>query len=153
MKMTIKIMVVDDDQSVRQLLGVALPLSRDDVEIVGEAVDGDEAVAKARELRPDLIILDHMMPRRTGASAVPDIRKACPATEIVFFSAYIDAVDAGQAMSKMHDEYGIKAIPKGDITELEVYLDRVAGHKRLASRPPRMRRRAAPHPQRAGSAR
>lgn len=122
----LKVMVVDDDSSVRTLLKVALPLGDTEVEVVAEAADGDEAVKVAGRVCPDLIILDHMMPRRTGASAVPDLKRVSPGSDVIFFTAYLDALDAGDAVRKAVRRYGLEAVPKGSLIELEGAVNRIA---------------------------
>lgn len=125
----LRVMLVDDDESVRRLLSVALPLVIEDIEIVGEAGDGYQAVAVAAETSPDLIILDHMMPRRTGAEAVPDLRRVAPDSEILFFTAYIDAPEIGTAIHDVTTQFNLEAISKGGLADLESAVVRAAGKK------------------------
>lgn len=122
----LRVMVVDDDPSVRSLLKVALPLADTEVEVVAEASDGNEAIQVAESVCPDLIILDHMMPRRTGASALPQIKKVSPNSDVIFFSAYLDAIGAGEVLKKAAKEYEVEAVPKGSLIELEAAVARVA---------------------------
>ena len=56
-------------------------------EVVGEAYDGDSAVLMARELRPELIVLDARMPKLDGIEALPRLRMASPGAKVVVFSA------------------------------------------------------------------
>jgi DNA-binding NarL/FixJ family response regulator len=83
----LRILVVDDCEAVRK--GVCGILSsRLDIEVCGEAANGREAIRKARELNPDLIILDITMPILDGTSAAREIRKFMPDIPILFFSMH-----------------------------------------------------------------
>lgn len=117
--MTLRILVVDDDESIRKLLALSLPLGIPDVEVVGEAADGEEAVSEARRLTPDLIVLDHMMPRRTGADAIPELREVCPQTQILMFTAYLDSPEVGEEIRERTQKFGIRSLPKGSLQDLE----------------------------------
>jgi two-component system response regulator YesN len=121
---------VDDDPSIRSLLKVALPLGDAEVEVVAEASDGNEAVELAESVCPDLIILDHMMPRRTGASALPRIKRVSPNSEVIFFTAYLDAIEAGEVLKRAARDYEAQTVPKGSLVELEAAVARVA-HSRI----------------------
>lgn len=126
----VKILVVDDDDSVRSLLRVALPLADPELEVVAEAADGGEAIDIAGRLRPDVIILDHMMPTLTGAAALPDLKRVSPGSDVVFFSAYLDAVGAGEIVREAANTYAAEMVQKGSITELESTVERVASRRR-----------------------
>ena len=84
--MAVRVLVVDDDADIRMLLGLTLPMSGM-FEVVDEAVDGEEAVAKANEHRPDLILMDVMMPGLGGVAATRMIKEQFPAMIIVGFTA------------------------------------------------------------------
>jgi two-component system, NarL family, nitrate/nitrite response regulator NarL len=80
-------LLVDDHESVRA--GVtAILSSRTDIEVCGEASNGREAVEKARELHPDLIILDVTMPVMDGINSAKEIRSFLPDVPILFFSMH-----------------------------------------------------------------
>ncbi len=66
------VLVVDDDTSTRRLLRTLLEQS-EHFSVVGEADDGENAVSQAGALRPDLVLLDYLMPRANGASALTGI--------------------------------------------------------------------------------
>ena len=98
--MPIRVLIADDHSVVRQ--GLRMFLSADpEIEIVGEARDGAEALALARELRPDVILMDLLMPVMDGIAATAAVRRQVPATEVVALTSVledatvVDAVRAG----------------------------------------------------------
>jgi DNA-binding NarL/FixJ family response regulator len=83
----LRVLIADDHEAVRK--GVAGILeSRGDIEICGEASNGEEAVRKAHELNPDLIIMDFTMPVVDGLEAARRILKVSPQTPILMFSMH-----------------------------------------------------------------
>jgi len=98
--MTIRILVVDDHPIVRQGLKTLLE-GHSGWEVIGEASDGAEALEKARELNPDVMVLDVTMPRMNGLEACSLLRRQFPDLEILFVTQHDspqmmrDALDAG----------------------------------------------------------
>ena len=76
------ILIADDSQTIRSVLRTFLE-SREGFEVCGEAVDGVDAIEKAKELRPDLIILDLAMPRMNGAAAASVLKRMMPKVPII----------------------------------------------------------------------
>jgi len=99
---TIRVAIADDHAVVRQGLRTFLEL-QDDMEVVGEAVDGEEAVALVERTAPDVVLLDLVMPRVDGIEATRRIRDVAPATRILVLTSFADdhtvlpAVRAGAA--------------------------------------------------------
>ena len=98
--MPIRVLIVDDHAVVRQ--GLNMFLSRDpELEIIGEAKNGQEAVARVAELAPDVVLMDLVMPVMDGIAAIKIIRSQHPETEVVALTsvledaAVIGAVRAG----------------------------------------------------------
>lgn len=87
--MGIRILIADDHSVVREGLRMFLGADRD-FEIVGEAVDGAEAVERATALKPDVVLMDLMMPRMDGIAATAAIRAALPDTEVVALTTVLD---------------------------------------------------------------
>jgi CheY-like chemotaxis protein len=86
-----RVLIVDDEPAIRTLL--RLVLARDErFELVGESVDATDAIARARELSPDVILLDLLMPGQHGRDALPALRTAAPAAMILVLSS-LSAVD------------------------------------------------------------
>jgi DNA-binding NarL/FixJ family response regulator len=100
--MTIRVAIADDHAVVRQGLRTFLEL-QDDVEVVGEAADGEAAVELVAKTEPDVLLLDLVMPRVDGIEAIRRIRARCPATRILVLTSFADdhtvlpAVRAGAA--------------------------------------------------------
>ena len=98
--MAIRIFIADDHRVVRQ--GLRMVLSDDpELEIVGEAADGAEAVRLALELKPDVVLMDLLMPVLDGIGAIGQIRRELPDTEVIALTsvleddAVVGAVKAG----------------------------------------------------------
>jgi two-component system, NarL family, response regulator LiaR len=89
MNRLIKILLVDDHEMVR--IGVSAYLKiQPDMEVVGEAVNGIEAVEKALELRPDIILMDMVMPGMNGAEATKAIIDQWPEAKIMIVTSFLD---------------------------------------------------------------
>ena len=87
--MSIRIILADDHRILREGLR-SLLAQQSDIIVVGEASDGDTVIALARELRPDLIIMDVVMPGTDGIAATRQIRSECPDTKVIALSMHSD---------------------------------------------------------------
>ncbi len=85
----IRVLLVDDHTMVRQGLRVFFDL-QPDIDVVGEASDGAQAVAAARRHQPDVILMDLLMPGMDGLTAIAIIKKELPAIEIVAVTSFIE---------------------------------------------------------------
>jgi DNA-binding response OmpR family regulator len=98
------VLCADDDEDILQLVGLRLELAGYEVQKVG---DGDAALAAARERRPDVAVLDVMMPRRSGFEVLAELR-ADPAfdeTKVILLSARVQASDVEQGLRAGADAY------------------------------------------------
>ncbi|HEL1597169.1 TPA: response regulator transcription factor [Streptococcus suis] len=86
---TIRVMLVDDHEMVRLGLKSYLNL-QPDVEVVAEASDGEEGLAKALEVKPDVVVMDLVMPNMTGVEATLALLKEWPQAQIVILTSYLD---------------------------------------------------------------
>jgi DNA-binding NarL/FixJ family response regulator len=84
---TIRILLVDDQPLLRQGFRMVLS-SQDDMEVVAEAGDGDEAVRLTAELRPDVVLMDVRMPRADGIDATRRIVKATPRSRVIILTTF-----------------------------------------------------------------
>lgn len=83
----IKVLIADDHPAFREGLSRLLS-AEEDLEVVAQAADGQETVSLAKELVPDVIIIDVAMPKLNGIEAAKQIKEACPNTAILMVSAY-----------------------------------------------------------------
>lgn len=97
-----RVVIADDHALIRMAVGAMLS-SEDDLEVVGEARDGREAVELCRKLRPDLVLMDFSMPQMDGIEATRAIKEVFPKTGVLVLTAHADqellleAVRAGAA--------------------------------------------------------
>lgn len=87
--MPIRILIADDHAVVRQGLRMFLTLD-EDFEIIGEATNGAEAVNFARELQPDVVLMDLLMPVKDGITAIGEIRREMPDVEVIALTSVLE---------------------------------------------------------------
>ena len=94
----LKLIIADDHQIVR--MGLATILAKEsDIKVVGEAKNGIEAVRLAKELKPDVILMDLIMPRKNGVQATPEILADNPETKILILTTFGTADEVRQALN------------------------------------------------------
>ena len=104
----ISVLIVDDHAVVRRGLRSFLEL-QDDVEVVGEAADGEGAVDAVERLLPDVVLMDLVMPRMDGIEAIRRIREVSPSTKVIVLTSFTDdekvfgSVKAGAAGYMLKD--------------------------------------------------
>jgi DNA-binding NarL/FixJ family response regulator len=119
---TVRVLVVDDYEPFRQFVTSTLE-KRPGFLIVGEASDGLEAVAKAEELKPDLVLLDIGLPMLNGLEAARRIRKVAPESKIIFVSQESSADLVQEALSLGARGYVVKtSAPRDLLAALEAVL-------------------------------
>lgn len=120
----LRILIADDSDLVRQILADRLG-GMAEVEIVGQATDGEEAVRQTEAVRPEVVLLDLQMPRMSGLQALRAIRKMVPEARVVVLTNHADAVyrrtciAAGAAffLDKSTDLEGLDDVIRGLATE------------------------------------
>jgi DNA-binding NarL/FixJ family response regulator len=85
----IRVLIVDDHAVVREGLRAFLEL-QDRVEVIGEAGDGREAIEEAERLRPDVILMDLVMPRLDGVEAMRELHEQVPAARVIVLTSFLD---------------------------------------------------------------
>ena len=88
---TVKVLLADDFESFRDSLRLFLK-SQPGFEVVGEAVDGNDAIEKAEQLHPDLVLMDLEMPNKDGFDATREIKRRLPDTRVVILSMHASDV-------------------------------------------------------------
>ena len=112
MAATIRILLVDDHTLFRR--GLASLLGRDpQLQVVGDAADAGEALRRARELQPDVILLDNHLPGVAGVDALPGLREAAPAARVLMLTVSEDEADLAAALRGGACGYLLKTI-EGD---------------------------------------
>ena len=82
-------LVVDDHEVVREGLRAFLEL-QDGIEVAGEAADGEEAIAVAERLDPDVVLMDLVMPKLDGLGAMRELRKRAPRARVIVLTSFLD---------------------------------------------------------------
>jgi DNA-binding NarL/FixJ family response regulator len=153
---TIRVLLVDDQQIVRRGLATILKYAPD-IEVVGEAGDGIEAVQQALALKPDVVLMDLKMPTLGGIPATRQICAKLPDTDVVILTTYdaddlvFEGIKAGAKGYLLKDASSetlveaIRGVMQGE-SQLDPSIARkVLGEfQRLASEPPRETARQAP---------
>jgi DNA-binding NarL/FixJ family response regulator len=131
----IRVLAADDQRVVREGLAMLLGLLPD-VEVVGTAADGEEALAMAAATQPDVVLMDLRMPRLDGAAATRQLRERCPDVQVIVLTTYaddksvIDALRAG-ARGYLTKDAGAEEIRQAlrDVTHGRAVIDpAVQGH-------------------------
>jgi two-component system NarL family response regulator len=125
----IRVLVVDDHALFRRGLEMVLA-HEDDIDVVGEAEDGAEAVEKAVETTPDIVLMDVRMPRRSGIDACTAIKDAVPSSKIIMLTISDEEADLYEAIKAGATGYLLKEI---SIDEVAAAVRAVHGGQSLIS--------------------
>jgi len=113
---SLRVLVCDDHALFRRGLQMVLE-QEDDLELIGEASDGVEVVAKAQELMPDVILMDVRMPKRSGIQAASDIKDALPHVKILMLTISDEEADLYEAIKAGASGYLLKEIPIEEVAD------------------------------------
>lgn len=112
--MSFRILIADDNPHMRQVLRNVIE-QNPDWQICGEAEDGKDAIRKAQELAPDLVVLDFLMPGVNGLEAAREINRAAPDIPILMCSMYLS-----RQLNEIVKSAGCRgAVAKGGVDQLE----------------------------------
>ena len=125
----IRVLAVDDHPLLREGIA-ALIANQPDIELVGEASSGHEAIEKVRSLRPDVTLMDLQMPGMSGMDAIIAIRSEHPAARIVVLTTYGGDALAERALKAGAQAYVLKGLVRKDLLETIRVVH--AGSKRIS---------------------
>jgi DNA-binding NarL/FixJ family response regulator len=129
--MAIRVLLADDHKVVRK--GLRMFLSFDDeFEVVGEAENGHQALELARTLRPDVILMDLVMPVMDGLTAIAAVRKELPEVEVIALTSVIDNRSVGDAVRAGAISYVLKDADEDELRR--AILAAAAGQVRMSPR-------------------
>ena len=135
MPKTIRILICDDHAVVRRglrsLVGV-----KPEMELIGEAVDGEEAVTMAKKLKPDVIIMDLIMPRKDGVTAIAEIKKKNHDARILVLTSFSDDKNVFSAIKAGASGYLLKDSSPEDLLQAidDVYHGKSSLHPVIAQK-------------------
>jgi two-component system, NarL family, response regulator LiaR len=112
----IKVLIVDDHQVVRQGLRTFLEL-HDDIAVVGEAGDGEAGVAMVRQLAPDVVLMDLVMPRLDGISATRKVKELGVGTKVIALTSFTEDDKVIPAIQAGASSYLLKDVSPDDLVE------------------------------------
>ncbi len=114
--MTIRVLIVDDHSVVRQGLRMFLTVDPD-IEVVGEAEDGEEALCLADESKPDVVLMDLLMPNMDGITAITHMRRAQPDIEIIALTSVLEDASVVGAVRAGAIGYLLKDTRAGELCQ------------------------------------
>jgi len=119
MQKSIRVLIVDDIYQVRQELATVLKLAArlapPDIEVVGQAQNGLEAIEQAKKLHPDVVLMDLEMPGMNGYTATESIKSTRPSIKVIIFTIHGENDERQNASKAGADAFIEKGIPIGEL--------------------------------------
>jgi DNA-binding NarL/FixJ family response regulator len=126
---TLRVMIADDHALFRR--GLEMVLEKEpDIDVVGEAHDGQQAVERAQELMPDVVLMDVRMPRRSGIEATQRIKELLPHVQIIVLTNSDEEADLYESIKAGASGYLLKEISSDEVAEAVRSVH--AGHSRIS---------------------
>ncbi len=144
MKEKCTVLIADDHPITRA--GLATMLKSAGIKVVGEAANGEEAVANTLKLKPDVVLMDVRMPKKTGVEALAAIRRKAPGQRVILLSAFDDRVFISEAIRHGAADYLSKASSAAEIVSAihRVRNDEPLPEESLLHKVRRLNRRSRP---------
>jgi len=130
----IRVLIVDDHTVVRKGLSALLASEKYNIKVVGEAGDGEEAILKAIQLEPDVILMDLVMPKKSGIEAISEIKKKQPKARILVLTSYAEDKKVSEAILAGAYGFLLKDTSPDELVQTihSVYADRLTLPQELA---------------------
>ena len=112
----IRILVVDDESVVREGIATIISLQKD-MDVVGEARDGIQAMQSAQKFKPDVILLDLVMPKQDGLSTIPKLKEMLPESRILVLTSFAESDRVYQAIKSGALGYMLKDATRGQLLQ------------------------------------
>ena len=125
----IRVLLVDDHAVVRSGLAAVI-MAADDFELVGEAGNGEEGVRKCEQLKPDIVLMDLMMPVMDGVTATGLIRERCPQTRVIVLTSFKEKDQVEGALKAGAISYLLKTVTAEEL--VAALKGAVSGQSRLS---------------------
>lgn len=119
--MPIRVLIADDHEVVRS--GLASLFEESEITIIGEASNGEEAIEKAIELRPDIVLMDIRMPDTDGIQAMARLRAESPQTKVIVLSTYDNPTYVARAVALGVKDYALKGSSQEELVKT---IERIA---------------------------
>ncbi len=111
--MSISVIIVDDHELIHN--GIQSMLTETNAEIIGHAHDGDSAIELCTKLQPNLVLLDVLMPGKSGIDTLEELLKACPNTRVIMVSTYANPTYVARSIIRGASDYILKGAGRAEL--------------------------------------